>query len=287
MRELTSHEIQLCEELGLDIKDFGGKEFGSTTVVRRDGYQLVERCPEKLTPEKGISACIDALELSHNLRFGNLMVSFANAWHIAQRIGVNRVFFPENPLFRARFVVGRVEFSQEKPLELNTLRGRFFYSKTFKHHLQGVNRALFWSQTRTGVIPLSNPRIKPGIRALIDWIRLISPAFTNSLTIHLRSGDIFEAERPHPGYAQPPLSFYLWVVADLKPRHVTLVFENLSNPVIGALIQELSVRKINTTLVNGPIGDALTAIYKSKVFVGAVGSFSLPVLAMAPSPCQF
>lgn len=160
--------------------------------------------------------------------------------------------------------------------------GEFFNSSTFAAQLKGRHPFEFWDQLGEVILPQLKAQIGrrnpwPGSRFFTK-----NPAGGRTLTIHLRSGDIFSGDNPHPGYAQPPLSFYLAVVDECKPRRVKLIFEDFGNPVISALLHELKSRKIIVSVIDGPIEEALLEIYRSTNFVAARGSFSSPMLAMSP-----
>ncbi|CAM9185066.1 unnamed protein product, partial [Phaeothamnion confervicola] len=66
-----------------------------------------------------------------------------------------------------------------------------------------------------------------------------------SLVISVRSGDLFRSKDPATSsfkFGQPPLGFYLAVLAAVPWDSVTVVAEDDSNPVIGAL-QRLAVSR--------------------------------------------
>lgn len=65
------------------------------------------------------------------------------------------------------------------------------------------------------------------------------PPLKDTLVIHIRSGDITNGQNAHPNYVQPPLSFYLRVIATAHQQHVIIVTQDLSNPTVCALQDNL------------------------------------------------
>ena len=273
-RQLTPIEALIVEALDLETDFFLGKRIDEYQVVRRDPYFVVQR--REIAQGADWRDCIDGLELERNLRFGNHMAALANAYALAKSLGFSLVVIPENPLLRHEFRVGQVRFTQSQ-LPINTLKGTFFYRHTFAHHynreeapieiLAHFEKSL---QCLRGTANIS----KLAYLALLKRIR-------KDLTIHIRSGDIFEGDNPHPGYWQPPLSFYVDTVARHEPRIVTLVFENQSNPVIAALIDWLREDGIRVRIRDGTLEEAIMELASARKVVGGRGSFLDPILALS------
>lgn len=55
------------------------------------------------------------------------------------------------------------------------------------------------------------------------------------LVIHIRSGDIFN-EKPHVGYAQPPLCYYTHIINSGSYKRIILVCQDTKNPVVDKLL---------------------------------------------------
>ena len=102
-----------------------------------------------------------------------------------------------------------------------------------------------------------------------------------TLTIHIRSGDIFEEMNPHPGYGQPPLCFYQKCISHFNPSKVLLVYQNLSNPVIEALQSWLSSNSIQFQIQTSvDLREDVQALMLGNTFILSRGSFMMGVLAL-------
>ena len=66
-----------------------------------------------------------------------------------------------------------------------------------------------------------------------------------SLTIHIRSGDIFKPRSIHSKYGQPPLSYYIFCINHFSPDSVNLIIQDYLNPTIKSLILFLKSNKID------------------------------------------
>ena len=105
------------------------------------------------------------------------------------------------------------------------------------------------------------------------------------MAIHIRAGDIFTDAVPHPGYTQPPLSYYQVAIRDAVRRYgvnaVHVVFEDRSNPCVSALEEWLSATNLNWECTSlGFMSDARAIISASIACIGA-GSFAPALLLMS------
>tara|TARA_A100001015_G_C14910443_1_gene680259 strand:+ start:414 stop:1196 length:783 start_codon:yes stop_codon:yes gene_type:complete len=60
----------------------------------------------------------------------------------------------------------------------------------------------------------------------------------NSLAIHIRAGDIFRGNGAHSAYVQPPLKYYKDIIESRNWDKVTVVYEDIGNPCVNALMDE-------------------------------------------------
>jgi len=104
----------------------------------------------------------------------------------------------------------------------------------------------------------------------------------DELVIHIRSGDVFKV-RPHPNYAQPPLSFYTRVIEELRAageiNSVCLVFENTKNPCIAALCDYLQRTGMSYRTQSGTFAEDGAVIFGARRVVFGVGTFALGMAA--------
>jgi hypothetical protein len=98
----------------------------------------------------------------------------------------------------------------------------------------------------------------------------IDPLNENDLVIHIRSGDIFTGNNPHPYYLMPPLSYYTEIIEQNKQyENVYLVTEDTLNPCINKLL-ELYPR-INFKLQS--LQEDITLILRAVNIVVSYGTF--------------
>ena len=68
----------------------------------------------------------------------------------------------------------------------------------------------------------------------------------DELFIYIRGGDIFWIlNKTNPSYTQPPLCFYKKVLNEFAFKIVTIISEDISNPVISILLKEYPYIKYN------------------------------------------
>jgi hypothetical protein len=237
-----------------------------------------------------VASQLEALEVQRNLRFGNHIHALANAYLVAKALGLPKVIIPSHPLLREEFSIHGVYFSQkgeesEGSQSAVRLRGTFFYRHTLGHlRLEDKRPTVTIFPFFTDALRVI-PRFRRG--ELQEWVsmRIVEQVkkARRDLTIHIRSGDIFSSDHPHPGYWQPPLSFYLQSIDQVKPRQVTLVFEDRGNPVIDKIEEHLIHTGISYQVKDGPIEEAIWEIVTAKNLVVAKGTFSRPMVALSRS----
>jgi hypothetical protein len=106
------------------------------------------------------------------------------------------------------------------------------------------------------------------------------PLPTDTLVIHIRSGDIF-GERPHPSMGQPPLSFYVTVIEETKPSRVVLVYEDDRNPVIRVLSEYLNDHAIDHQIRSGDLAEDLGVLLAARQLVTGNGTFGQGILLLS------
>jgi len=104
----------------------------------------------------------------------------------------------------------------------------------------------------------------------------------SSLGIHIRSGDVF-VRKNLGNWGQPPLAFYKTVISSRSWRDVTIVSEDLSNPVIGPLISYLRESKISFAFQSGSLAEDLGHLLGFRNLVVGRGTFGPAVVALSPN----
>ena len=168
-------------------------------------------------------------------RFGNNLQQIGMAVCLARHLGIRRVYLCKMPLleidrpvtFGDVTVLPESEMQREKPRSV--LCGTFYYPNVFGRGFQGRNYRHIAEAARAVGQPIFH--------------RLAArPTFVpeaTDLAIHLRAGDIFRRDNPHPLYVQPPFAFYRLCIefarAEMGVARVVLVYEDEGNPCVGAL----------------------------------------------------
>ena len=70
----------------------------------------------------------------------------------------------------------------------------------------------------------------------IDW-KVLEPLESDSLLIHIRSGDICGTKWIHPLYLPPPISYYINIIKTNKYKKIYMISEDMSNPIISKLLE--------------------------------------------------
>ena len=125
------------------------------------------------------------------------------------------------------------------------------------------------------------------VRPLLEYVEpKIDSVHPNDVVVHVRSGDIFEAEDRAAGsalggqlYVQPPLSFYMLAIKHAlgaSPGAVHIVAENALNPIIIPLIQKLeaSAQPVNVRLGQS-LNDDLNWILAARKLVLSNGTIGI------------
>ena len=78
---------------------------------------------------------------------------------------------------------------------------------------------------------------KKYIRPIIHELKIENIDFNDTLVIHIRGGDIFNAI-PHHDYVQPPLQYYERIIDSSGYSNIIILSEDNKNPCIDALIKK-------------------------------------------------
>lgn len=103
------------------------------------------------------------------------------------------------------------------------------------------------------------------------------------LVIHVRGGDVFGPRKPRT-YGQPPLSFYELVINAEPWSEVTIVHQDLLNPVITPLIELCTQRGITVRSHSGTILEDIQMLMSGHTLVAGRGTF-IPAIAGLSRRC--
>lgn len=224
----------------------------------------------------GFNGRISAVRLSHAKRFANSILQLSHALQAAQSLGAQRLHLPH-----LWFLT---------PGRLRTADGVEIIhppAEAAAADLCHDDLVLTGGFLRMVALRPLHRRCLPPRRPLRVFRPLLRldlqgpPDHPDDLTIHLRSGDVFCDQPPHPLYGQPPLAFYQRVVAAHPWRRVSLVFEDRLNPVIPALLEWLPGRCAEVAVVNGSLEADLHHLLRARNLVSGRGTFCCAVAALS------
>lgn len=217
-----------------------------------------------------------SLELSFVGRFSNFVHQITNAIHFARVVGARTVYLPDTKRVRDLFPeVSTILCNGVPPITIQigsirqgiSLQGGYFY----RHKLPTIYSGM--PSMRSLIEPISNKCFQ----------ELSQGGDTRELTIHIRSGDIFDNQTGciHPGYGQPPFAFYKMAIQDYLPEVVRLVFENKLNPVIDEVERFLCSSSINYRIQSSSnLRDDLQCLVSAKALVIGNGTFAHGVICL-------
>jgi len=102
----------------------------------------------------------------------------------------------------------------------------------------------------------------------------------DTVVVHIRGGDVFGGRNP-PAYGQPPLSFYLWVLAKRQWHNVVIVHQDDTNPVLAPLIEACHKQGLNVKTFSGSLVEDLTLLLGAHTIVAGRGTFIPAVVGLS------
>lgn len=216
------------------------------------------------------------LELNKCGRLSNFLLQLANALEVSRRHHINSLFISDkipstfNHICNSnkRFKLGDIEIILGTPP-----RNGYVISSQFFHLGRGGK-----SQPE---ISAYLPNFLLSLKNLGSHIVLISDSgLSRRLVIHIRSSDVFNKRKVHPGYGQPPLSYYKLCIEHFCPNQVTIVCEDRSNPVIPELESWLLMEKLSVTIQCSDLWSDLKVLNSASAIVLSRGTFSLASIAL-------
>ncbi|QEP42029.1 hypothetical protein D5085_02060 [Ectothiorhodospiraceae bacterium BW-2] len=268
IRKPTAIERQFCYQNGIDLNLFLGERIDNYRLVRTDESSIIANRgfkPGSILPQ------IDALLIHGEARFANSLIKLNYAYNLALTHGIKKIYHSGFSAIRPACTVNGITIEQLRvapaALQANLLVSVFFYNQTLK--------------------PLTTPNL-----SRYDILQQLRPCLAyelpeqplhphNTLTIHLRAGDIFSDNTPHFGYGQPPLAFYIAVLQQRRWHAVQLVYEDEGNPVVAALKTELDNRKLPYSIASGTLADDIAILAAAEHLVIGRGTFTYPLICLS------
>ena len=154
------------------------------------------------------------------LRLGNFLVQIKNAIQIALYYNYN-VILPEHDFLNTTYLV----INKNITIEDNKITDNTFFFH--RENIQNIDTSLF------------NININEALTIMKDIfaIKNVNNLGNNDLLLHIRSGDIFQDENPHPAYLTPPLSYYKNIIEQNNYENIYLIAEDTLNPCINRLLE--------------------------------------------------
>jgi len=196
-------------------------------------------------------------------RLGNNIVQVMNTILIALYYKNFNIEIPSRDFFNKTLLTinTSVSFNEYKELEYN----EFFYQDHTIFSHSWINSECF----------------KTNITEMLDIIRdlfvfkykELESFCENDLTIHIRSGDIFQGDGVNWNYIVPPLSYYTNIIESGNYNNIYLLCEDRINPCVNKLLELYPRIKFSIN----DIVDDIKIIMRSTNVVCSYGSF-VPVL---------
>jgi hypothetical protein len=215
-----------------------------------------------------------SLRISQIARFSNFVIQLTNAIFLASKWNIPNIVLPEHPRVRNLIPSADIFKCKNYPVTISIggtpkgicLEGNFFYGHEMRPNPGNVSLSELVNEFK-------------------DYCGL-SPNMPDNdlrtLTIHIRSGDIFGDKDVHPRYGQPPLCFYREAINHYNPDLVNMVFENDLNPVIPALtkyLESASIRYCIYSSIN--LREDIHALISASALVIGRGTFAHGVISLA------
>ena len=198
-------------------------------------------------------------------RFGNGIQQFLHARSFGTALTASSVlFFPNENMSK-----DGLKGLSDGPLR--PLKGPF---QDCQLHAKSIWRSDFFeSGTQLHAFDtLSSLEMLDFLRSLYQHLIDGEQRDTDTLTVHLRSGDVF-GEKPHLAYGQPPSAFYERVIDSKSWKQLVVVAEDESNPCLDSLLAYASERSIPAEVSGREFVDATLAISRSSHLVASRGTF--------------
>jgi hypothetical protein len=263
LRQLNNAEIAFCEEHGLDQALWAGQSFKSGSQVKVDGYQLFDFANADESPP----VLNRIVVYGKKIGWANQVIRLARAILVARALEVPRVQIDSIEGFPQEFRIDSITVEGlDKRDTSPALVGEFFYARTLSPIIQASGTEL------AEIMKLLGPHCE---------FRSESPRGASTLTVHIRSGDIYSKKRVHSDYGQPPFGFIKKVLERGAWSDVVVVRENNRSPVVLKTIAYLARRKIPFILTGENFETAIAELFRAHNLVLSTGTFSIPALCMS------
>lgn len=204
-----------------------------------------------------------------------MIIQLGQAYQLAQQTGVKTILFWENPWIST----GTVDLPNGVRLEKVAILTRSHGSPP-----QFIARSRMFNGAK---MPEFTPRAESENFRLAVQAGLSIPEpeehpnNDSTLTIHLRSGDVY-GPKPHPEYGQPPLSFYTSILEAFSYSTIVIVTEDQFSPVLEPLLAHCDKKGLRTEIRGLNLLEALSVIGGATTVAGSRGTFVPSIFWLYP-----
>ena len=163
-------------------------------------------------------------------RLGNNITQIVNAVVFAYHNDIEIINFPNNRYFRYNYIDLKKYGLDIKTVNKNKFNDVFF-SRNKICEKYNLSNSIF-ENIKINICEILRNLLKLSNEKQLDIT-------DDDLIIHIRSGDVYSS-KPHPGWIQPPLSFYENIIKERTWRKIILICEDDKSPVIKPLIHKYS-----------------------------------------------
>lgn len=207
-------------------------------------------------------------------RFSDGLICIAKAVLVALMDGIPLVYLEDSPNTRSIFpsisaftVYGVSIIISSPPTAGETmLKGRFFGLRLGRD------------------VRCRLPRLYQIIHSFAPYTDLPiidRPLPEGTLTLHVRSGDIFSKLKPNPGYGQPSFSFYRICIEHFSPSSIVLICEDTRNPVIGKIAEYCEGLSLPLRVQSSSLRSDVATMLRSHSIVIGSGTFAPGIIALS------
>ena len=208
--------------------------------------------------------------------FGNMSRRIANSLAVADSLGLAAVIVPRPVIFHGGIFAENIHASltgpslyfghapgaAKNPIDVLLTHDLFSDFGLEKSAPNSVDRAWDMARRSLAVTPASTTDQTP------------------HLTIHVRGGDVFGPRKPK-AYGQPPLAFYELILNANRWAGVTVVHQDLLNPVIPGIFALCETLGVDAVSQSGTIQEDLTVLLGATHLVAGRGTFAPAVAGLA------
>ena len=232
-----------------------------------------------LKGSQGFDGTVKTLRLVRYGRFANNFYQILNGAMLARAMQCTALQIPQIddapealPIRVDSLEIQR--FSQELP-EGPAITARFFFP-TGLEDIVGPYQPAFALDTIERFV-------KPVYQ---NFLSSVGSLDAQTMAMHLRGGDVFESERIHRDYVQPPASYYIraleYGMRRLGITAVHLVYEDKKNPAVDILIAHLTALGITFTEQSASVLNDAVSLMSAHHLVAGYGTFCEAIALLSP-----